>query len=101
VPDGTQRRDFTHVDDVVNANLLAMKINDHTCYGEIFNVGSGRNHSVLELAAMISTDIKMIEPRKGEAYITLANTTKIQNIFGWQATKQIEDYIKEKLSGSV
>ena len=43
----------------------------------------------------------MIEPRKGEAYIKLANTTKIQNIFGWQATKHIEDYIKEKLSESV
>ena len=101
VPDGTQRRDFTHVADVVNANLLAMQIDDHECYGEIFNVGSGQNHSVLELAAMISTDTKMIEPRQGEAYITLANTTKIQNVFGWQATKHIEDYIKEKLSRSM
>jgi len=99
VPDGTQRRDFTHVDDVVNANLLAMTISDHNCYGEIFNVGSGRNHSVLELAAMISTDTKMIEPRRGEAYITLANTVKIQNVFGWKATKHIEDYIKESLTG--
>jgi UDP-glucose 4-epimerase len=76
-----------------------MTISDHNCYGEIFNVGSGRNHSVLELAAMISNDTKMIEPRRGEAYITLANTVKIQNVFGWKATKHIEDYIKESLTG--
>ena len=98
VPDGTQRRDFTHVDDVVQANLLAMKIDDHEHYGEVFNVGTGKNHSVLELASMISTNIKMIEPRKAEAYITLANSDKIQRVFGWNATKHIEDYIKNELS---
>lgn len=97
VPDGTQRRDFTHVDDVVSANLLAMSI-EHHHYGEVFNVGTGRNHSVLELAHMISYNTKMIEPRKGEAYITLANNEKIKEVFGWSPTKQIEDYIKEKLS---
>jgi len=98
VPDGTQRRDFTHVDDVVNANILAMTIDDHDHYGEVFNVGSGTNHSVLELAAIISDKIKFIEPRKGEAYITLADTTKIQKVFGWESTKNLEDYVREKLS---
>jgi len=96
VPDGTQRRDFTHVDDVVNANILAME-KDHDNYGEIFNVGTGRNHSILELAAMISPNTKMIEPRLGEAYITLANISKTQKVFGWNPTKQIEDYITDKL----
>lgn len=96
VPDGTQRRDFTHVDDVVNANILAMET-DHEHYGEIFNVGTGRNHSILELAAMISSNTKMIEPRLGEAYITLANISKTQRVFGWNPTKQIEDYIADKL----
>lgn len=100
VPDGTQRRDFTHVVDVVNANILAMTVSQEN-YGEVFNVGTGRNHSVLELAHMISTDTKMIEPRLGEAYITLADTEKIRNAFGWHPTQQIEDYIKEKLSISV
>ena len=96
VPDGTQRRDFTHVDDVVNANILAMTVeNDH--YGEIFNVGTGTNHSVLELAAMISYNTKMIEPRIGEAYITLADNSKIKEVLGWIPTKNIEDYVKEEL----
>ena len=97
VPDGTQRRDFTHVDDVVRANMLAMDI-DHNHYGEIFNVGTGINHSVLELAHLISQNVKMIEPRRGEAYITLSNSSKIEKVFGWVAEKKITDYINEQLS---
>lgn len=97
VPDGTQRRDFTHVDDIVNANILAMEVDNHNHYGETFNVGTGINYSVLELAGMIGGDIEMIEPRIGEAYITLANITKIKNILNWAPTKNIQDYIKENL----
>jgi len=97
VPDGTQRRDFTHVHDVVNANILAMLTDDHDHFGEVFNVGTGTNHSVLELAAMISTDTKFIESRIGEAYITLANITKINRVFGWKPTEDLKKYIKEKL----
>jgi UDP-glucose 4-epimerase len=52
---------------------------------------------VLELAAMISQDTKMIDPRLGEAYITLANNDKIKTVLGWQPTKRIEDYVEEKL----
>ena len=97
VPDGTQRRDFVHVDDVVQANLLAMMKDDHNRYGEVFNVGTGVNYSVLELAKMISDDIKMVEPRVGEAYITLANNQKLRDTFGWSPTRTIEEYIKENL----
>ena len=97
VPDGTQRRDFTHVEDVVQANLLAMEV-DHEHYGEVFNVGTGTNHSVLELAAMISNNTVEVEPRIGEAYITLANNQKIRNILGWAPTKHIGDYVKEELN---
>lgn len=97
VPDGTQRRDFTHVDDIVNANILAMQIDDHGNYGEVFNVGTGINHSVLELASMISDNTVMVEPRKAEAYITLADNTKIKTTFGWKPTKQLEDYIKDRI----
>lgn len=96
VPDGTQRRDFTHVDDVVNANILAMEV-DHDHYGEVFNIGTGKNYSVLELAKMISTNTVLIEPRTGEAYITLADNSKAKHILGWQPRKILEDYIKEEL----
>ena len=95
VPDGHQRRDFTHVFDVVDANILAMIVDSHNHYGEVFNVGTGRNHSVRELAAMISDKTVDIEPRIGEAKITLANNEKIRRIFTWEPKHQIEDYIKE------
>ena len=97
VPDGTQRRDFTHIDDVVTANMLAMTV-DHSRYGEVFNIGSGVNYSVLEIAAMISNDTVMIEPRVGEAYITLADNTKAKDVLGWIPTKNIKDYIEEKVT---
>jgi len=97
VPDGTQRRDFTHISDVVEANILAMTVDNHNHYGEVFNVGTGTNHSVLELASMISDNMKMIEPRRGEAYITLADNTKLRSVFGWEPSKKLEDYVKEKL----
>lgn len=96
VPDGTQRRDFTHVDDVIKANMLAMET-DHNHYGEVFNIGTGTNHSVLELANMISSNIKMIEPRLGEAYITLANIEKTKKVFGWNPSKYIAEYVKTEL----
>jgi UDP-glucose 4-epimerase len=96
VPDGTQRRDFTHVDDVVQANILAMQV-DHEHYGEVFNVGTGTNNSVLELADMISKDQKFIEPRIGESYETLADNTKLKTILGWNPSVKIEDYINKKL----
>ena len=97
VPDGTQRRDFTHVHDVVNANILAMLTDDHDHFGEVFNVGTGTNHSVLELAAMISDETILVEPRLGEAYITLANIEKIKKVFGWMPMKKLEDYVAKQL----
>lgn len=96
VPDGTQRRDFTHVDDVVQANILAANT-ENINYGEVFNVGTGTNNSILELASMISNNQKFIEPRIGESYETLADNTKIKTILGWNPTVKIEDYIKDKL----
>jgi len=84
------------IDDVVNANLLAMTV-EHNHYGEVFNIGSGVNYSVLELASMISKNTKMIEPRIGEAYITLADNTKAKEVLGWTPTKNIEDYIQSVL----
>lgn len=97
VPDGHQRRDFTHVDDIVNANIFAMLVDNHEHYGEVFNVGTGTNHSVRELAAMISDNTVDVEPRVGESLITLANNQKIRKILGWAPTRKIEDYVKENI----
>lgn len=93
VGDGNQRRDFTHVYDAVQANILAMQSNSTGS----FNVGTGRNHSVLELARMISDKIVHVEPRLGEARETLANNEKIRNTMGWQPSIRLEDYIKAQM----
>jgi UDP-glucose 4-epimerase len=93
VGDGLQRRDFTHVSDAVNANILAMQ-SDKT---GLFNIGTGKNHSVLELAKMISNNVKFIPPRLGEARETLADNTKACNELGWYPKIKLEDYIQESL----
>ena len=99
VPDGNQRRDFVHVSDVVDANMLAMLIHDdaQNVYGEVFNVGSGKNYSMLELAALISDKVEFIAPREGEAKVTLANIEKITNKLSWCPTVTLESYIQNEL----
>jgi len=95
VGDGEQRRDFTHVSDVVQANILAMQVDDHENYGEVFNVGTGRNYSINELAGMISDNIKYIPPRVGESRITLANNKKISKVFGWSPKVNLRNWVGE------
>ena len=78
--DGAQRRDFVHVRDVVSANLAALKSDVR---GEVFNVGSGTNISVKELADLISPDQVHTEGRKGDSVATLADISKIRSALGW------------------
>lgn len=94
VGDGEQRRDFTHVDDIVEANIRAMNYNGPE---KLFNVGTGVNHSVLQLANLISDNIKFIPERPGEARETLADMSKMEKEFGWKPVNKIEEYIAEKL----
>lgn len=101
VGDGEQRRDFTHVDDIVQANLDAMGYiakEDDEYFGTVFNVGTGINHSIKEIAALISDNVTFIPPRIGESRITKASVNKIKKVFNWSATKKIEDYIAEQMS---
>ena len=95
VPDGRQRRDFTHVSDVVAANILAATQDLEGHYGEVFNIGTGVNYSVLEFADMISKDIIFIEPRTGEAKETLADISKAQNILGWTPQVKLTEWIEQ------
>lgn len=93
VGDGLQTRDFTHVFDVVKANIKAAKTSEAKCYGEVFNVGSGKNHSVLDLAKRIGGPYKFIDARSGEARHTLANISKIKKYLNWKPSGDILRYI--------
>ena len=95
VGDGEQRRDFTYVKDIVNANIMAALSNaDKEAYGQVYNVGSGVNYSVNEVAEMISNNVKYIPPRLGEARISLANIDKIYKTFAWRPQQNLEKWIK-------
>jgi UDP-glucose 4-epimerase len=94
VGDGLQRRDFTHVYDVARANILAAESDiDDECFGSVFNIGSGRNLSVLEVASRMSDRTAYLPPRKGEARETLADNLKALKSFGWRPSFRVEDYI--------
>ena len=100
VGDGEQRRDFTYVGDIVNANIMAAISNpDDDAFGQVYNVGSGSNYSVNEIAAMISDDTIHIPPRVGESRITLANIQKIKKTFGWEPQVNVEDWVAKQLNG--
>ena len=96
VPDGNQRRDFTHVSDVVSANILASTVSLKE-YGQVFNVGTGTNHSVNEIAKMISDKTVMIEPRIGESRETLANVNKTKTSLGWRPKIKLDEWIASQL----
>ncbi len=95
VGDGLQRRDFTYISDVVDANMLAMNSKSVSIWGQTCNIGTGKNHSVLELAKMIGTKYIHIPERLGEARVTLADITKARSVLDWEPKVQLEDWIKE------
>ena len=96
VGDGEQRRDFTHVKDVVRANIAAA-IRSECINGELINVGTGTNHSVNQIANMISSSnaIEFIPPRPAEARVTLADISKAEKLLGYVPSIEISDWIDE------
>lgn len=92
VGDGDQRRDFTHVYDICDG-LIAISRGDWR--GEVFNLGTGTNHSINELAAMFGGDKKHLPARPGEARETLADISFTTEKTGWTPKHNLENYVKE------
>jgi nucleoside-diphosphate-sugar epimerase len=90
--DGSQTRDFVHVDDICKANILAM--NNPELLNETINVGTGEMVSIKDLANMISLNQMHIESRKIDLKNTLCDTAKLKEKLNWIPNKKIEDYIK-------
>lgn len=93
---GEQRRDFIHVFDVVRANIAAM-----TCetVGEIFNIGSGKNYSINELASFFPVEKTYAPRRFGDAEETLADITKATTFLNWEPQISLEEGIKQLIDG--
>jgi nucleoside-diphosphate-sugar epimerase len=91
--DGGQRRDFTHVRDVVQANLAAMDcaLED----GSAINVGHGEALSVNRIAELIGGPRVNVAPRAGEPRDTLADLARSRAILDWSPEVETEDGVRE------
>lgn len=89
--DGEQSRDFIHVYDLAEATVLAA---EKDVSGEVFNVGYGECHSINQLAKYFNCDIEYVEPRPGEANITLSSISKARNLLGWEPKISLEQGVK-------
>ena len=91
---GEQRRDFTHVDDIVDG---LVKCSEQPFRGEIFELGSGVNYSINEITDMFGKDYpkKYISMRSGEYDVTLADYTLANKVLNWIPTKNIKTYIEK------
>lgn len=94
--DGTQTRDFTYVDDVVNANILAME-SSKVGAGETINIGASNNHSVNEIAKIIGGAVTNIPPRV-EPHDTLADITLAKKLLGWEPKIKFNDGMENTIN---
>jgi len=94
VNDGKQRRDFVHVSDVINANILSM--NNSVTIQIPINIGAGKNYSINEIADLFGAEKhygeKRIEPNQ-----TLANIGRANLLLKWKPLVSLEEWIKEQL----
>jgi UDP-glucose 4-epimerase len=91
VGDGEQRRDFTYVGDVVNANIAAAASNNVGA-GEVINIGNGDNRSVNQIADLMGGKKIHIQPRV-EPKETLASITKAKELLNWEPSQEIEEWV--------
>lgn len=90
---GTQKRNFTHVDDIVNGlEIVALKGN-----GDGFGIGSNKAYSIIELANLIGGKIKFQPRVKGNRNSAIVKTEKIRKL-GWRIKHKLPLYIKSKIN---
>tara|TARA_X000001388_G_scaffold872_1_gene1107 strand:- start:3471 stop:4322 length:852 start_codon:yes stop_codon:yes gene_type:complete len=94
--DGEQRRDFTHVDDIVEGLILTAQSDNFEI--DIVELGRGNNHSINELAKMFGCGHTYIPERPGEARVTLCDISEAKENIGYEPKVNIGDYIKEVIS---
>jgi UDP-glucose 4-epimerase len=97
VGDGEQRRDFVYVGDVVNANILsATKEVEKEAFGQVYNVGTGVNYSVNQIAEMFNHSTVNIPSRLGEIRISLADSQKLSKTFDWSPSMNLQEWIRKQ-----
>lgn len=87
-PDGTCIRDYVHIHDLAEAHLLAIRATTSTT-AEVYNIGTGTGHSVLEVIRACervtgqSIPMQVVERRPGDPPALVADPAKIQRVLGW------------------
>ena len=94
--DGFQRRDFTHVDDIVEGLILTSESENFDL--DIVELGRGHNHSINELAKMFGCGFTYIPKRPGEAEVTLCDISVAKKDIGYEPRINLKDYIEEVIS---
>ena len=98
VGDGLQSRDFTNVSDVVEANLKAAFTTNNKAFGQVFNIGTGENYTVMDLVRIISGQEDFfinLPERVGEARHSKADNSKAKEILGWEPKVNLEEWLNE------
>ncbi len=91
VTPGTQVRNFTHVDDIVNGLILV----GEKVEGDDYGLGSEEGYSILDIAKMFGGEVVMIPERKGNRMSASVELSRSKNELGWHTEKRIADYIKQ------
>jgi UDP-glucose 4-epimerase len=93
--DGEQRRDFTHVDDIVDG--LVRSGDEYFKVCEEFELGTGENCSINELASWFGEDYPCdsLPKRDGEMRESLCTDTHAHDLLNWKSTIKLEDYINK------
>lgn len=92
---GTQRRIFTHVDDIVDGLILI----GHKGEGDEFGLGAEEDFSILEVAQMFNVPIELAPERRGNRMTAKLDATK-SHALGWRAARRLPDYIRERTSNA-
>ena len=90
VSPGTQKRNFTHIDDIIDGLVLV----GENGYGDEFGIGSGEAFSILEVAQMYGGEIEMLPERKGNRMSADVLTEKTKAL-GWEPKHKLNDYIEK------
>jgi UDP-glucose 4-epimerase len=91
VSPGIQRRDFTHVYDIVRGVVLAAEKGK----GDGYLLGTGKNYTLLEIAEAFNHPYEMIHERQGERFSGQAHPSKAEQELGWRAEYDVIQYIRD------
>jgi UDP-glucose 4-epimerase len=85
---GTQKRRFTHIDDIVNGLILVGKKG----IGDNFGIGADKSFTIIEIAKMLKMNYKMMSAKMGNRLDATLKTSKTKKL-GWKPLKNLKNYL--------